>query len=319
MLRVLALLGRVMVTGGILTLAFVAHELWATELHTSNAQSNLADAFAQHSSPRRTSPSTPSSSSGTTPSSAVPSTTTTTTPTRPAPAVPAEGDVLARITIPRISLDAYVVEGVSVDDLRRGPGHYSGTPLPGQPGNAAIAGHRTTYGAPFGSLDELAAGDEILIAYPDGPRLRFTVDASDVVAPSALSVLDPVPDASQPGTFLTTLTLTTCHPKLSAAKRLVVWATLDPGTTALAPDLSSLGVGTTDAFTTSLSADLSGESASKAPMLVWGIVCAAIGAAWLFVFRRSRRLVTWLAGAVPFVATLYVFFNYLERALPANY
>ena len=76
----------------------------------------------------------------------------------PPPTVPRQGDAVARIRIPKIGVDQYVVEGVDVDDLRKGPGHYPSTPLPGHEGNSAIAGHRTTYGAPFGDLDQLDTG-----------------------------------------------------------------------------------------------------------------------------------------------------------------
>ncbi len=63
--------------------------------------------------------------------------------------------MLGKIEIPKIGLSAYVIEGVGVDDLKNGPGHYPDTPLPGQKGNAAIAGHRSTYGAPFANVDDL--------------------------------------------------------------------------------------------------------------------------------------------------------------------
>jgi sortase A len=69
---------------------------------------------------------------------------------------------VAQIRIPRVGLDDIVVNGVGVDDLRKRPGHAPATPLPGQRGNSAIAGHRTPYGAPFGNLDQLSNGDAIL-------------------------------------------------------------------------------------------------------------------------------------------------------------
>ena len=100
----------------------------------------------------------------------------TTEPGRPA-ARPAEGDAIAHLRIPAIGVDKIVVEGVQVADLKRGPGHYPDSPLPGQPGNAAIAGHRTTYGAPFNRLDELEQGDEILVTTVQG-AFRYEVRAS---------------------------------------------------------------------------------------------------------------------------------------------
>ena len=141
---------------------------------------------------------------------------------------PEAGEAIARIVIPAIDLDAIVVAGVEIDDLRKGPGHFSTTPLPGQPGNAAIAGHRTTYGAPFGRLNELNAGDAIIVetlqgrfvyrVLPGQPGMAGHTLGFRIVAPTALEVLDDVGDNR--------LTLTTCHPKYSSKKRLIVHAAL---------------------------------------------------------------------------------------------
>ena len=141
---------------------------------------------------------------------------------------PEAGEAIARIVIPSIDLDTIVVAGVEIDDLRKGPGHYSTTPLPGQPGNAAIAGHRTTYGAPFGRLNELNAGDAIIVetlqgrftyrVLPGQPGMAGHTLGFRIVAPTALEVLDDVGDNR--------LTLTTCHPKYSSRKRLIVHAAL---------------------------------------------------------------------------------------------
>jgi sortase A len=81
---------------------------------------------------------------------------------------PLPGDALGKLLIPTIGVSEYVVEGTDADLLRKGPGHYPDTPLPGQPGTSAIAGHRTTYGAPFRRLDELKKGDRILVELPYG-------------------------------------------------------------------------------------------------------------------------------------------------------
>ena len=84
--------------------------------------------------------------------------------------------------IPKIGVDKIVVEGVGRNDLRKGPGHYPDTPMPGQPGNAAIAGHRTTYGAPFNRIDELEPGDEILVTTLQGP-FTYEVTGTEIVTP----------------------------------------------------------------------------------------------------------------------------------------
>ena len=126
------------------------------------------------------------------------------------------GDSLTRIKIPAIDVDVVVVEGTTASALKAGAGHYPSTPLPCETGNVGIAGHRTTYGRPFHNLDRLKPGDEIILETPLG-RCSYKVDRDPfVVAPTDLSVVDPTDTA--------TLTLTTCEPKGSAARRLVVKA-----------------------------------------------------------------------------------------------
>ena len=127
------------------------------------------------------------------------------------------GDSLTRIKIPALGLDTVVVEGITPSALRAGAGHYPETPLPCEGGNVSIAGHRTTYGRPFGNVDQLKPGDTIELTTPIGGCVYQVSKAPYVVAPTELSVLDPTPERS--------LTLTTCHPKGSAAQRLIIRAT----------------------------------------------------------------------------------------------
>lgn len=116
----------------------------------------------------------------------------------------------------------FVVDGVELSTLRRGPGHYPSSAQPGEEGNFAVAGHRTTYGAPFLHLDEIRPDDEIHVTDPEGNRHTYEVAEQRVVGPNARWVVDSDPlDTGTP-----TLTLTTCHPRFSAAKRLVVFAEL---------------------------------------------------------------------------------------------
>ena len=135
----------------------------------------------------------------------------------PPPPTAPEGEAVARIVIPRIDLDKTVVEGVTTSALKKGPGHYPGTPLPGQPGNAAIAGHRTTYGAPFGDLDKLEENDLIYVTTVQG-SFAYRVTDTLIVSPRDVWVLDPTDDNR--------LTLTTCHPKWTARQRMIVVAEL---------------------------------------------------------------------------------------------
>ncbi len=127
------------------------------------------------------------------------------------------GDSLTRIRIPALGVDTVVVEGITPSALRAGAGHYPQTPLPCETGNVAIAGHRTTYGRPFGNVDQLKPGDTIELTTPIGGCVYQVARDPWVVAPTEMSVIDPTAERS--------LTLTTCHPKGSAAQRLIVRAT----------------------------------------------------------------------------------------------
>ncbi len=127
------------------------------------------------------------------------------------------GDSLTRIKIPALGLDTVVVEGITPSALRAGAGHYPQTPLPCEGGNVSIAGHRTTYGRPFGNVDQLKPGDTIELTTPIGGCVYQVARDPWVVPPTEMSVLDPTAERS--------LTLTTCHPKGSAAQRLIIRAT----------------------------------------------------------------------------------------------
>jgi len=126
------------------------------------------------------------------------------------------GQAYAEIIIPRMKLDMIVVEGTDTASLMKGPGHYPSSDDPwDRTGRVAIAGHRTTYEAPFWSLDKLREGDLITLATEYG-TFDYRVTGSQVVPPTATEVADPT---KQP-----TLVLTTCNPRFSAAQRLVVFA-----------------------------------------------------------------------------------------------
>jgi sortase A len=125
------------------------------------------------------------------------------------------GDAIAKIELPAIHKTAYVVEGTDTGDLRKGPGHYPDTPLPGEHGTVAIAGHRTTYGAPFRHIDSLSKGDRVVVAMPDGTFV-YRIYKTKVVDASALWVKRKV--------RFDQLILSACHPLHSAAQRIVVFA-----------------------------------------------------------------------------------------------
>ena len=129
-----------------------------------------------------------------------------------------EGDAVGRIRLPTLDRSYVVVQGTETRTLRKGPGHYPKTPLPGEGGTVGVAGHRTTYGAPFRPIDKLDPGDEIVMDMPYG-RLTYEVEKTQIVLPTALWVTDPVPGRER-------LMLSACEPLYSAAKRIIVFARL---------------------------------------------------------------------------------------------
>jgi sortase A len=128
---------------------------------------------------------------------------------------PLPGDAIGEIEMPTIDKSAYVVEGTGTDDLRKGPGHYPDTAMPGEHGTVAIAGHRTTHGAPFRNVDELERGDRIVLELPYG-SFYYRVERTQIVDPTALWVTERVK--------YDRLVLSACHPLYSAAQRIIVFA-----------------------------------------------------------------------------------------------
>jgi sortase A len=128
-----------------------------------------------------------------------------------------EGHAIGRIKIDRIGLSIVVIQGTDTSSLEKGPGHYRNTPIPGQPGTVAIAGHRTTYLAPFRHIDDIQDGDQIRIEMPYA-AFTYTVEKHEVVDPGDVGIIKPV--------GYDRLVLTACHPPYSAAQRWAVFAKL---------------------------------------------------------------------------------------------
>jgi sortase A len=128
-----------------------------------------------------------------------------------------EGHAIGRIKIDRIGLDMVVVQGTDTASLEKGPGHYRATPIPGQAGTVAIAGHRTTYLAPFRHIDQIQAGDEVRIEMPYA-AFTYTVYKHEVVDPGDVGIIKPV--------GFDQLVMTACHPPYSAAHRYAVFSRL---------------------------------------------------------------------------------------------
>jgi sortase A len=230
-------LGKTLIAAGLLMFGFVAYQLWGTGIETARAQSALENEFEDLLAGRTTTDapvitvpdSVLDTVAGTAPDTipdTVPGTIPDTVPASAPEAAPIavptveEGDPIARIEMPAIGVDNIVVAGVEKSDLKKGPGHYPETPMPGQLGNAAIAGHRTTYGQPFFNVDKLEVGDEIVVTTLDG-RYVYRVTGQQIVSPSDYQVVA----TTDPTTA--TLTLTSCHPKYTARERIIITSELD--------------------------------------------------------------------------------------------
>lgn len=287
--------GRAFLVAGVLVLLFIPYLLWGTGLVTARAQSDLRQQFAEtqqdlhvQAAPR------------------VPATPVSPPVLAALIAPPPTGGPVGIISIPKISVSMVVVEGTDADQLRSGPGHYPGTPLPGHAGNVAIAGHRTTYLHPFYDLDALAPGDAVNITTVQGLFI-YRVVSSRVVDPSDVAVVAPTPTPM--------LTLTTCNPRYSANQRLVVQAALVSdlltGTTSPAPPVASTA------------------KAPPAPIqkdwwaaIGWGLaVVVVVAGLWALALRLHgpRRVALEVGGILAWLMVVYLFFGALAPLLPASF
>lgn len=216
--------GQTLITLGLVMLLFCFYELKVTNLVTDREQGRLTEELTarwaepsvsgQPADPDLVNPAEPG------------------TPAEPgapvaAPVARQLGDGFAILRIPRLgrwnNKPPVVVEGVSVENLKKGPGHIPGTALPGQIGNVVLSGHRTTYGAPFNRFDELRPGDAVVLETRD-MWFTYEVTGSEIVAPTAVEVTLPVPGDATATPTKRLLTMTTCNPKYSARQRLIISA-----------------------------------------------------------------------------------------------
>ncbi|HEY8305258.1 MAG TPA: class E sortase [Lapillicoccus sp.] len=212
---VVGTVGELAITAGVLLLLFVVWELGVVGFTTNRAQAATVDTLErQFAQPTPTAPSTSSPTAS--------PTTPTTVP------VPPPGDAYAILRIPRLGAAwaKPVYQGVGLDVLAKGIGHYPDTQLPGQVGNAAFAGHRAGHGNPLIDIDTIRPGDAIVVETAD-TYVIYRADRSEIVPPTDVKVLAPVPD--QPGVAPTEawLTLTSCEPKYGSTNRFIVFAKLD--------------------------------------------------------------------------------------------
>lgn len=209
MVRVVRSVGWTLIVAGAVVLLYVVYLLWFTGLSTGAEQRTLEDRF-EASLTRPTDDGAPAADD------------------EEGAARVEAGDAFAAMWFERdgeriVHGDTlYVVEGTSVADLKRGPGHYPASAQPGEDGNLAIAGHRTTYGSPFGELAELTEGDTIHVVDRSGTEWVYAYREQRIVTPEDVWVVgeDPL-ELGEP-----TITLTTCHPRFSAAQRLIAFGVL---------------------------------------------------------------------------------------------
>ena len=191
--RILQITGLVFIAAALALGGYIWWNLWGTGFATQRAQEDLRPAFERN-------------LASLAPADA------------PDRVVKVPGHAVAIIRIPKIDVDYVVVEGTDTEALKKGPGHYSDTAYPWQDdGRVGIAGHRTTYGAPFRRLDQLGRGDRIEMLMPYG-RFTYTVERTRIVPPTATWVTNRAAHDR--------LVLTACHPLYSAAQRIVVFARL---------------------------------------------------------------------------------------------
>lgn len=275
--------GLALITLGVIVLLFVAYQLFGTNLTEARNQSQLQKEFSA------------STAHAPTPAATATADQSPGQPQQPdvLPAVP-PGGAIDHLVIPAIGVDKYVVQGTNEADLRQGPGHYLGTPYPGQNGNVGIAGHRTTYGAPFFELNRLKPGDQIMITDLNDRTWDYVVSRPPVVvSPVDVAVLDP--------TSFPQLTLTTCNPRFSATSRLVVFARLKgragdvkapPEAAAATPKvLPGQGSGSSTS-TDSVPAGLNlghGRSSAWTPSILYGLLVVLLWAGTRVAINRTRR------------------------------
>lgn len=298
----------VFATLGIVVLLFVGWTIWGTSLTAQRAQANLGASFdeGEAAAGERSAPTAEVAGVPTESVSDIPPEERATR--APLPPYPEEGALVARMEVPAIGLDWYVSEGVSLDILRDGPGHFEGTARPGEAGNAAIAGHRTTYGAPFSRLDELGPGDEITFTYLTGRQFRYVYRETQIVAPDEVSVLQDAGDNR--------LTLVACHPEFSAAERIVVVAVLADDQTAAPLSAQARAARPDPAALEGLDG---AAEADRLPAYLWGAAALATVAAVLVLALRWRLWPSVLVGVPISLLVLAVAFENIVRRLPAAY
>jgi len=235
----IGVIGELLITLGLLLFAFLVWQLWWTDVVGNRAQAQIV----------RELPFAPVP----TPTTGAPAGPVIAQPRRDEPPVmaePAHATTFATLQVPRWDGEperpiSQGTDRATVLDVL-GIGHYEGTAMPGGVGNFAIAGHRTTYAKPFNRIAELQVGDPLVVRSTDNIWYVYRVTSTEIVRPSDVRVIDPVPD--DPGAVPTErlITLTTCHPMFSARERYIVHGVLDywaPATDGIPAELAPAAAG----------------------------------------------------------------------------
>jgi sortase A len=286
----LDLVGKTLISAGLLLLLFIAYQLWGTGLAERQAQNKLKSQFITSTTVAATSTDAP----------------TTTTP----PPAPTKGDVVAQIVIDKINVDKFVIAGVGYKELEKGPGLFAGSPLPGQLGNVSLAGHRTTFGAPFGRVNELVEGDRIVLQTSRGEFVYLVTGPPTIVQATDVDVIRTVdPDRA-------ILTLVTCHPKWTSENRMIISAELVDEIVPQKPTVFVTEENEPEAVLTE--GWFHDPSAWPMVILCAFLLIAIAGIARWWAGKKWRAVIVYPVAAVVFLPTLFVFFGYLTRLLPTN-
>ncbi|GAA2721142.1 class E sortase [Cellulomonas aerilata] len=220
LLGVVGVVGELMITAGVLLGGFIVWQLWWTDVEGDRAQAQAVERLGWEPAPVAAPASAP----------AAPTVAARETGEPPVPAEPEHATTFATMVVPRWAGEPErpISQGVDretvLDPL--GVGHYPGTAMPGAVGNFSVAAHRTTYGKPFNRVEELVAGDPVVVRTQDTWYV-YRVTSTRVVDPSDVSVVAPDPVDPQAQPTQRTMTMTTCHPMFSARERYVVHLALD--------------------------------------------------------------------------------------------
>jgi sortase A len=273
--RLWRLAGRVILGVGIFAALFVVYELAITPLTEENAQASLLNQFQQ---------------------------TIATTSVDAPRSTPVEGSPVALMDIPAIGLTQTVIEGTTPSDLKTGPGHLTDTPLPGEAGNVVIAGRRTTYGAPFARLGDLARGDIVKVDTGQG-TVSYVINTVQHLSPGATDPVLATPDNR--------LTLLTSDPAFIASGRLVVEASLQGLPLDLAQRRTVL-VGAADL-------GLTGDPLGLALGLVWAeLLGLTVYLVWRYRHRWSPEVLYLLTAPVVLILAVLTFSS-LDLMLPGTF